>query len=149
MSNEFKKYDDGKLRWDKFAWLAAACALRIFHYGAKKYDWDNWRNARGENNTRMLTACMRHLIKSLGGEKFDPESGYPHTWHALCTLLMYVENEEKTAPPAPTTMGDGGILNISPCPDGWAWCHGTAMRPGQKVAIRCLTCANAMPAKVE
>ena len=94
MSSDFKKFDTDKLRWDKFCWLAAECALKIFHFGAKKYDWDNWRKARGEDNQRMLAACLRHLIKHLRGEVLDQESGHPHLWHAYCTLGMHIENRE-------------------------------------------------------
>ncbi len=93
---KFQKYDTGKLRWLKFPWRAAAAVLRIMHFGATKYAWDNWRSARGEDNERMLEACCRHIIKHINGEVIDPESNYPHIWHAGCTLMMYIDNKERS-----------------------------------------------------
>ncbi len=89
----FKKYDQGKLRWTKFAWKGAAHVLRIMHYGADKYDWDNWRKATSdEDRERYLAAALRHLIAFAGGETYDKESQLHHVAHAACCLVFFLEN---------------------------------------------------------
>ena len=89
----FKKYDEGKLRWPKFAWLGAAHVLRIMHYGANKYGWDNWRLATSDKDReRYLAAAMRHLIAFAVGKTYDTESGHHHVAHAACCLLFFLEN---------------------------------------------------------
>lgn len=91
--SEFTKDDFGKLRWDKFAWHGAEAVLRVMTHGAEKYGWDNWRNAGAEDLSRMKAAAIRHLKADLTGERLDPESGYPHLFHAACNLLFLCELE--------------------------------------------------------
>jgi hypothetical protein len=84
----FKKNDQDKLRWDKFPWDGAQAVLKIMHYGAQKYEWDNWKSAGQTDKDRMVGAAFRHLIEHARGGHLDPESGYPHIWHAACNLLF-------------------------------------------------------------
>lgn len=90
--DEFTKHDSKKLRWSKFAWRGAAHVLRIMHYGANKYEWDNWRKAQtDEDRERYIDAACRHLTDYMNGESHDPESGYHHIAHAACNLLFFLE----------------------------------------------------------
>jgi hypothetical protein len=93
----FKKDDEGKLRWAKFAWTGAAQVMDIMHFGADKYGWDNWRKAAnsGENQERYLSAAIRHLRAHMEGELVDPESSRLHIAHAACCLLFWLDNHER------------------------------------------------------
>jgi hypothetical protein len=66
----------------------------IFYFGAKKYGRDNYKN--GMKWTRLVDACLRHVIAFADGENTDPESGQSHLAHARCCLamLLYYENKQ-------------------------------------------------------
>lgn len=57
-----------------------------FAYGGKKYGVNNFR--KGLNHSRCLDAAFRHLLAFTRGERFDPESGLAHLFHAGCSLAM-------------------------------------------------------------
>lgn len=59
-----------------------ACA-RVFEHGLTKYDPWNW--ARGMAWSAPIASAVRHL---LAPDPVDPESGLPHSAHALCNLVM-------------------------------------------------------------
>jgi hypothetical protein len=84
-----KKFDNGKTRWDKFPWLGAEEVMKVMAFGAKKYDWDNWRG--GMYWTRLVSAAIRHLVAYLLGEKLDPETGLSHFAHAATNCLFLAE----------------------------------------------------------
>jgi hypothetical protein len=86
---EGAKRDAGKLRWEKFPWAGAAEILKVMHFGAEKYNWDNWR--QGMRWTRLVAAAIRHLIAYLGGEKLDPETGLHHFAHAATCCIFLAE----------------------------------------------------------
>jgi len=85
------KYSKNKLRWTKFPFDAAEKAMLIMDYGAKKYEWDNWRSVDVE---LYFDALIRHLIAHLNGEIYDKESGFTHLDHMLCNALFIVWKEE-------------------------------------------------------
>lgn len=62
---------------------------RVLTFGAKKYAAHNWR--KGIALSRLLGACLRHILAYLGGEDHDPESGLPHLLHASCCLMFAYE----------------------------------------------------------
>ena len=89
---KFKKSDNGKLPWTRFAWGGAAWVMKVMMFGAAKYGWDNWREAETvEDRRRYLDAAIRHLISHSKGEWLDKESDLPHLAHATCSLLFYLE----------------------------------------------------------
>ena len=92
-STTFKKNDNEKLRWTKFAWGGAEWVMDIMTFGAEKYGWDNWRLAEGEDRERYVDAAIRHIKAHCKGERLDPESGRPHLAHAACSLVFYLEKE--------------------------------------------------------
>ncbi len=61
----------------------------VLKYGAKKYKPNNWRNV--DNIDRYWDALMRHCQAIELGEVNDPESGLPHTDHALCNIAFLIE----------------------------------------------------------
>lgn len=76
--------------WKPLRWL-----IKIRIYGSKKYpDAENYKKV---DYLDWYDACMRHLIAWAEGERLDPESGLPHTAHALCNLCYLIEMTEKEA----------------------------------------------------
>lgn len=65
----------------------------VLAFGAIKYDAGNW--AKGMDWSRPIDALDRHWTAWKGGEKFDPETGYSHLWHAGCCLMFLVAYEAR------------------------------------------------------
>lgn len=63
---------------------------QVMGFGAGKYGVHNW--CKGLEHSRLLDACLRHLIAIIDGEDIDPESGLPHRHHACASLNMYCGN---------------------------------------------------------
>lgn len=89
-SGEFKndRLDD-KLRWELLPMEEVEDVVKVFHYGAKKYAQDSWKNVP-DGFERYRAALMRHMMAYLKGERIDPESGLQHlaqvTWNAIAML---------------------------------------------------------------
>lgn len=83
------KNDQEKTRLELLSstWLMGVGAVLTF--GAKKYAAHNWR--KGITLSRLLGACLRHVIAFLGGEDLDPETGLSHLYHASCCLMFASE----------------------------------------------------------
>jgi hypothetical protein len=89
MSEGGIKHDSEKVRLDLLSpiWLVGVGTVLTF--GARKYAAHNWR--KGLEITRLLGACLRHVLAFLGGEDNDPESGICHLYHASCCLMFASE----------------------------------------------------------
>lgn len=59
---------------------ALAEVARVYEYGSRKYDRDNWR--RGYDWHLSYDAMQRHANAFWSGQDFDPESGLHHLAHA-------------------------------------------------------------------
>lgn len=71
------KHDYGKLRWDLLPLGAVHEVVRVYTFGATKYEDWNW--ARGLKYSRCLAAILRHLYAYMWRmEKNDPESNCHH-----------------------------------------------------------------------
>jgi hypothetical protein len=82
-----KKFDSGKLDWTLLPFSSLEGAVKVLMFGAEKYDRENWKLVK--NGTQRYTAaCLRHLLKHMDGEEFDPETGLRHTAHAMVNLLF-------------------------------------------------------------
>jgi hypothetical protein len=84
------KADAGKPRFDLLPFDAINEVAKVYTFGAKKYDDNNWR--KGMRWGRIFAATMRHLVAFMLGEDNDPETGLPHTAHAAfgcLTLTSY------------------------------------------------------------
>lgn len=82
---------DDKLRWDLLPMEEIEDIVKVFHFGAKKYAPDSWKNL--ENGfERYRAAGLRHLMAYMKGERYDKESGCHHlaqaAWNAIA-LLWY------------------------------------------------------------
>lgn len=81
------KHDQGKDRWDLLDLELVHPIVAILTYGSKKYAADSWKKVpNGED--RYWAAMMRHLHAFQRGEIHDPESGWPHLWHAACNMYF-------------------------------------------------------------
>lgn len=83
------KNDSEKIRLELLSssWLMGVG--RVLTFGSKKYAAHNWR--KGIALSRLLGACLRHVLAFLGGEDLDPETGLSHLYHASCGLMFASE----------------------------------------------------------
>ena len=85
MSNEGKKFDTDKLRWDLLPMGALEEVAKVYSFGSVKYDAWNWR--KGLSFSRCAAAFMRHWFAWWWrGETHDQESGCHHL--ASCTFYL-------------------------------------------------------------
>lgn len=82
------KFDQGKLRIDLLPWASLIAVSRVFTYGCGKYGDRNWE--KGISFSRLIGACLRHLLLWLCGQEKDKETGYPHVFHFATNALMLV-----------------------------------------------------------
>jgi hypothetical protein len=89
---EGTKHDGEKIQLDLLSsrWLFGVG--QVLTFGAKKYAAHNWR--QGIKSSRLLGACLRHVLAYLGGEDRDPETGISHLHHASCCLMFLSELAE-------------------------------------------------------
>lgn len=86
---EGRKDDQDKI---PLALLSSTALLQIgavLQHGAAKYSANNWKS--GIAYSRVLSACLRHLLAWNGGEDLDPESGLSHLAHAGCCIMFLLE----------------------------------------------------------
>jgi len=90
------KFDGEKERFDLIPAQPLIELAKIYTYGAKKYEDNNWR--KGVAWGRIFGALMRHLWAFWRGEDLDQESGLPHLAHAAwgCFTLLEYMNTQKT-----------------------------------------------------
>lgn len=89
-----KKFDSGKPKLSLLTKESLIAEARVFEYGAKKYDKNNYK--KGMAWTRIIDAALRHLMSFNSKEDLDEESGMNHLWHAkacLAMLIYYYENK--------------------------------------------------------
>ena len=89
------KFDSGKARMELLDPYALEQLSHVLAFGAEKYEAWNW--TRGIAYGRLIGAALRHLFAFAGGEDLDPESGLPHTAHAMC-CLMFLTSMQKRHP---------------------------------------------------
>lgn len=82
----------GKPPLDLIPLSALVGIARVFGFGARKYERDNWKLAADEGAvSRYKGAILRHLA---GMEKdpqaIDEESGLPHVYHLGCSVVMLI-----------------------------------------------------------
>lgn len=88
----FKKFDDGKLRWDLVPEDALEEVVKILHAGANRYgDWNWLDNADEVKYTRYINALERHFKDFKRGEDFDNDSGRYQLAHIICNALFMLQ----------------------------------------------------------
>lgn len=88
-----KRYNEGKLRWDLVPYHSFQEVVRVFTFGATKYDPWNWY--KGLNFSNSFASGMRHRLAWWNGESNDKESGINHLahsiWNDLANLTFELE----------------------------------------------------------
>ena len=91
MSEQGRKFDNGKLRYDLIPVLAQEEVVKVVTLGAEKYDPENWKRVP-EGRRRYYAAAMRHMEAWRKGEKQD-EIGTHHIANAISNLMFILEKE--------------------------------------------------------
>lgn len=89
------KADNSKVRPSLIPWQSMWQILNVLEFGARKYSPDNWKIVPNAD-ARYADAMARHIMAYMGGEKYDPESGYHHLAHAACCILYLLWFEQDT-----------------------------------------------------
>ena len=84
------KNDSGKTEFHHMPLEALEQVSSVFMFGASKYQEYNYRG--GFKYSRLFNASLRHLFAFWKGENNDKESGLPHLAHAVCCILMLLQN---------------------------------------------------------
>lgn len=92
MSEQGRKYDGGKLRYDLVPTLALEEVVKVITKGAEKYDDDNWKNVP-EGRRRYYAASLRHIQEWKKGNPYDEEMGTHHIANAISNLMFILEKE--------------------------------------------------------
>jgi Domain of unknown function (DUF5664) len=85
------RYDTGKVRLDLVPVECVEAIAQVLTFGVEKYAAWNW--AGGFKWSRIIGSLMRHLFAFLRGEKLDPETGLPHTWHLGANVFFLIWHE--------------------------------------------------------
>lgn len=91
MTEQGRKYDSGKLRYDLVPVMALEEVTRVITLGAEKYDPENWKNVP-EGRRRYTAAAFRHIEAWRKGETTD-EIGTHHIANAISNLMFILEKE--------------------------------------------------------
>ena len=86
------RFSEGKIRYDLIAPWALEQLAKVYTYGTRKYDDDNWW--KGLKWRKDVFGCIeRHIWKWMRGEKYDDESGLHHLAHAAWNCFTLMEYE--------------------------------------------------------
>lgn len=86
-SGQGRKDDQDKPAWSLLPVHEVEDTVKVLTFGRRKYAAWNWQ--RVENGEeRYKDAARRHLAEIDKGVKKDPETGFPHYAHAICSLLF-------------------------------------------------------------
>lgn len=88
------KYDGNKLPYELIPFKCIDAIVEIQQYGARKYLPNSWQHVKN-GKQRYLAATLRHISLRQQGQIYDKESGKPHLYHALCSLMYAVWFEIK------------------------------------------------------
>ncbi|MFX0071884.1 MAG: dATP/dGTP diphosphohydrolase domain-containing protein, partial [Candidatus Hermodarchaeota archaeon] len=95
LPKKMMKFDSEKLRYDLVPFGPIDGLALVLTYGAGKYAPHNWKKGNTpEDIERINAALMRHYSKYRQNEYYDPESGMPHLYHALCNLVFLIWHED-------------------------------------------------------
>lgn len=109
MSNEGKKYDEGKLRWDLLPLPLVEKLVEVYTFGAQKYAPNTWQNLPDGYN-RYKAAMLRHLTAYEKGESIDPDSKLNHLYHTAWNALALIHFAEKEAKQQTPSLNDDMMI---------------------------------------
>lgn len=88
------KYDSDKLKFDLIPPECEAMIAAVLTIGSLKYADNNWMQIE-EIQKRYFNAECRHMNAKRLKEIFDPESGLPHSAHAIVSLIFVLWEDIK------------------------------------------------------
>lgn len=88
MSIEGLKFDQNKAPMELLPYESLEEIAKVLAFGAKKYERANWAN--GINQSRLISAALRHIGQFNSGEDYDKESETLHLANAACNLLFAI-----------------------------------------------------------
>ena len=86
------KHDTGKVDISLVPLVATEAEARALMFGEKKYGRYNY--TQGFETSRLVAACLRHVLAYQDGEDTDPESGLSHLGHAKACLSMLLHCDQ-------------------------------------------------------
>lgn len=86
------KHDTGKTDLTLVPKVAMETEALALMFGEKKYGRYNY--TQGFETSRLIAACLRHVLAYQDGENNDPESGIHHLGHAKACLSMLLHCEQ-------------------------------------------------------
>lgn len=86
------KHDTGKVDISLVPLVATEAEARALMFGEKKYGRYNY--TQGFETSRLVAACLRHVLAYQDGEDTDPESGLSHIGHAKACLSMLLHCDQ-------------------------------------------------------
>lgn len=92
MSEQGRKYDGGKLRYDLIPALALEDMVKGLTFGTIKYDDNNWVKVPN-GRKRYLAAALRHIQEYRKGNLWDEEQDIHHLAAAMNNLSFIVEKD--------------------------------------------------------
>jgi hypothetical protein len=90
---DFKKEDSSKAMMGFLPWAELEEIAKVLDYGAQKYERGNWR--KPVSWLRLVSACVRHISAWCRGQDKDPDTGFSHLHHAVCSLLFLAHHQRK------------------------------------------------------
>ena len=84
------KHDQNKTEYHHMPPEAFEEVNKVFTFGAKKYAAYNYR--AGFSYSRPFNAAMRHMWAYWRGEDLDKETSISHLAHAICCVLILLQN---------------------------------------------------------
>jgi len=83
------RFSKGKIRHDLIPLNPIEELAKVYSYGTRKYDADNWlKGLKWREN--VIGPMLRHMWKWIRGEKIDDESGCHHlamvVWQCFCLM---------------------------------------------------------------
>lgn len=86
------KHDNGKADLSIVPLVGLEAESRALMFGEKKYGRYNY--TQGFEASRLVAACLRHVLAWQDGQNTDPESGLHHLGHARACLSMILHCEQ-------------------------------------------------------
>lgn len=109
MTEQGRKFDGGKLRYDLLPVHALEEVTRVITLGAEKYDPENWKRVP-EGRRRYTAAAFRHIEAWRKGETTD-EIGTHHIANAISNLMFILEKELQGLEDAPEELSSKGEVS--------------------------------------
>jgi hypothetical protein len=82
------RLNKGKPQYHYIPLHALDGAVKVFEFGATKYNPFNYKRGQGLPDVSFIDSCLRHISAYNSGENLDPESGLHHIDHAIVNLIM-------------------------------------------------------------